>query len=107
MDLGPIDGDFQAVSEDEYEDLMMEVDIENMEANVVEISDEESNDDDGGNAEVDEADEIDAKMVVFGLDAPGMGQSGEGFMARRKEGRRSMLGYSSSVFLIKFLIKFY
>lgn len=71
MDLGPIAGDFQAVSEDEYEDLMMEVDIENMEANVVEISDEESNDDDGGNAEVYEADENDVKMVVFGLNANG------------------------------------
>lgn len=71
LGLGPINGNFQVLAEDEYE--MMELEAEEMEVNgaqVVQISDDESDGEDG--MAMDE----EAQMVVFGAGMEGMGQSG-------------------------------
>lgn len=49
MGLGPLAGDFQVLSGEEYDEmLMMEAEEEEMEVNMVEFSDENPINDDGG-----------------------------------------------------------
>lgn len=76
MGLAPIAGDFQALSEDEYKDIMMEAEEEEMmAANVVEISDGNSSEE--AAMEVDDEDGGDnVQMVLYGANEAGMGQSG-------------------------------
>lgn len=74
LGLGPIAGDFQVVSEEEYEAmLMMEAEEEEMEANVVQISDDSSSDDDAGMDEVVEGDGTEMQLVLSGMNQPGDG----------------------------------
>lgn len=71
MGLGPNFGDFQVMGEDEYEMMEMEADV--MQVNgpqVVEISDEESDEE---NAAMDE-DEV--RMAMAGVEMQGIGQRG-------------------------------
>lgn len=67
MGLGPIRGDFHALSEDEYDDIMMEDEEEEMlGANVVEISNEDTSEDEAV-IENDEKDGgEDMHMILFG-----------------------------------------
>lgn len=77
MGLGPITGDFQVLSEEEYDDmLMMEAEEEEMEANMVEISDESSDEEGGMGAGVDGEGEAEMLLVMEGVNQPGMGRSG-------------------------------
>lgn len=72
MGLGPIHGDYQVVSEEEYEFLMMEAEeMQENGANVVEISDEESDEE-----ESVENMQMEEDMVVAGAGSQGMGQRG-------------------------------
>lgn len=73
LGLGPIHGIFQVVSEEEYDFMQMEANEVQMQgAQVVEISDEESDGDEAGmvNAKVEE------QMMMVGVEMEGMGQRG-------------------------------
>lgn len=70
MSLGPIRNDFQALSEDNYDDMMMEAEEEDMLAVKVEISDEATSEDESVNNKED------VQMVLFGENDHEMGQRG-------------------------------
>lgn len=73
MGLGPIQGNFQVVSEDEYEFMQLEAEeMQEQGDNVVEISDEESDED----GEVVENMQVEDDMVMAGVGSQGMGQRG-------------------------------
>lgn len=72
MGLGPIHGNYQVVSEKEYEMMQIEAEEVQMQgAQMVEISDGESDEEDGmENGQVEEA------MIMAGVGTQGMGQRG-------------------------------
>lgn len=71
MGLGFAEGDFEAISDDEYEDLMLEQEVQELlDADVVEISDDDS-DKEAVKGEVDEDEEVDVATL-------GVGQQGAG-----------------------------
>lgn len=68
MGLGYAEGDFEAISEDEYDDLMLEQEMEDMlDAEVVELSDDDF-DDEAVEGEIEEGE--------VNVAALGIGQAG-------------------------------
>lgn len=75
MGLGFAEGDSEPISEDEYDDLMLEQEVQELlDAEVVEISDDENEDGgEGGENPVREIEDEDVDVAAMGVGQPGTG----------------------------------